>query len=129
MQQFHDSRYLRWAIRHYRSLSQVVFYSKVNQSPQMTAELTEVINPFGLWRETASSAGSVLEKYHMARTPVMPEVMVGPTLGVPTVGASPSAGMIFPPAGQPLNSAIIPDEIHPEEPPTGTFAPVPVAPQ
>ncbi|MCM2324421.1 MAG: hypothetical protein NDJ90_14275 [Oligoflexia bacterium] len=71
MREYQDSRYLRWAIRHYRGVSETVFFKKLDQSPRMTAELVEVANPFGLWRDPASSK-SVLEKYHLVKPAASP---------------------------------------------------------
>lgn len=85
LKEYRDSRYLRWAIRHYRNLSQFVFFQKLDQTPQMTAELTEVNNPFGVWREPAS-AGSVLEKYGIIQA-------VTPT---PSPGIAPAAPSVDP---------------------------------
>jgi hypothetical protein len=67
--EFHDSRYLRWAIRHYRRLSPRIFFQQVEQTPKMTNELVEVANPFGLWREPPEMGkkSSVLEKYHLGK--------------------------------------------------------------
>jgi len=84
MKEYRDSRYLRWAIRHYRNLSEFVFFQKVNQNARMTAELTEMSNPFGVWREPAS-AGSVLEKYGIVQ-PVAP----APSPGVAAPASAPA---------------------------------------
>lgn len=66
MVEYKDSRYLRWAVRHYRAVSEWVFYRKLDQSEQMTQLLVEVSNPFALWRDS-SAERSVLEKYHLAK--------------------------------------------------------------
>ena len=60
--EFHDSRYLRLATRHYRRLSENIFYRKLDLTPQMTSELVETSNPFGLWRDPTQER-PVLEKY------------------------------------------------------------------
>lgn len=67
MKEFHETRYLRWAIRHYRQLSTWIFYQKLDQSPKTTEELVEVSTPFGLWREPADAKQkkSILEKYQI----------------------------------------------------------------
>ena len=98
MKEYRDSRYLRWAIRDYRQLSQWVYFQKVEQSPQMTNDLVDVTHPFGVWREPASSESknSILEKYHIGKAK-SPET-------------TPSGAPIFPatepdvaPSGAPLN--------------------------
>lgn len=63
--EFQDSRYLRWAIRHYRRLNEWVFFRKLNQTEKTTQELVEATNPFGLYKEASPEEGSVLEKYHV----------------------------------------------------------------
>lgn len=67
MKEFHETRYLRWAIRHYRQLSTWIFFQKLDQSPKTTEELVEANNPFGLWREPSNETQkkSVLEKYQI----------------------------------------------------------------
>ncbi len=78
MQEYHDSRYLRWAVRHYRLLSEWVFYRKVEMTPQMTAELVEATNPFGLLREPAAPR-PVLEKYNIVKpNPKPPAALTAP---------------------------------------------------
>lgn len=89
MSEYRDSRYMRWAIRHYKHLSEWVFYRKLEQNPGMTKELVQVTNPFGLWREPASEK-SVLDKYHLGKS------------ATPTPSSAP---MIFPPADQPETAA------------------------
>lgn len=87
MNEFQDSRYLRWAIRDYRHLSEWVFFRKLDQTPAMSAELTEVTNPFGLWREPAAEGGSILEKYHLTKTPAARQ-------------PEPAPSPVFPPSGE-----------------------------
>lgn len=69
-QEYGDVRYLRAANRHYRQMSQWVFYRKVELTPEGTQELMDdVANPFSLWKKNDVAAdGSVLEKYGIART-------------------------------------------------------------
>lgn len=62
MNGFRDSRYLRWAVSHYRRLSEWVFFRRLDLSPQTTQELVQAAQEFGNWREPAA-ADSVLEKY------------------------------------------------------------------
>jgi hypothetical protein len=66
MQEYHDSRYMRWGVRHYRQISEWVFYRKVEMTPQATSELVEASNPFGLLRETSPTL-PVLEKYGLVK--------------------------------------------------------------
>lgn len=95
MKEFQDSRYTRWAIRHYRHLSQIVFLQKVDQTPAMTAELVEVNNPFGLWREPASKR-SILEKYHIGSgpeaSPSAVPMLIPPMEAPQSAAAEPAAG-------------------------------------
>lgn len=41
MTEFHDTRYLSWAVRDYRRLSDALFFRKLEISPQLTADLVE----------------------------------------------------------------------------------------
>lgn|GEM_PF-2517444 len=63
MDEFHDSRYLRWAIARYRRLSEYVFYRRVELSPQMASDLAQAENPFGLMRPAKDYPGGILHKY------------------------------------------------------------------
>ena len=58
------SRYLRFAVSHYRRMSEWVFYRKLELTPQATSELVEAANPFGVYR-TPAEAASILEKYNL----------------------------------------------------------------
>ncbi len=67
--EFHDSRYLRWAVMRYQKISPRVFFRKLDLTPEGTSLLVQPTNPFGLWRKAEGVAG-VLEKYHFeAETP------------------------------------------------------------
>jgi hypothetical protein len=66
MQEYHDSRYVRWGINHYRQVSAWVFYRKVEMTPQATSELVEASNPFGLLKE-ATPTLPILEKYGIVK--------------------------------------------------------------
>lgn len=68
MQEYHDSRYMRWGVNHYRQVSAWIFYRKMEMTPQATSELVEASNPFGLLKE-ASPALPILEKYGIAKAP------------------------------------------------------------
>lgn len=116
MQEFHDSRYLRWAVRHYRQLSEWVFYRKLEASPQATAELVEASNPFGLLREPAADT-PILEKYNLAK-PAVASAPVAP------IGASPGA------AAETVNLPAMPEQAPaieqiPATDPTASFEPHP----
>lgn len=86
MQEFRDSRYMRWGVRHYQRLSEWVFYRKLETTPQATSELVEAANPFGLVREPAG-AKPVLEKYNIVPPPA-PVASIAPA--VPTAPAAAS---------------------------------------
>jgi hypothetical protein len=63
---FHDSRYLRFAIVRYRKMSELVFYRRLELTPGGTSELVQAANPFGLWRDSGGDY-SILQKYHLDR--------------------------------------------------------------
>lgn len=69
MQEFQDSRYVRWAIKDYRRLADLYFYRKVELSPEMSGELVDVAVPVDLkpaqTYEDVSKA-SVIDKYKIA---------------------------------------------------------------
>lgn len=65
---FKDSRYLRWAVQRYRTLSPQVFYRRVELTPEATAELAVLENPFGAWK-TAPELPSILTKYGIRSEP------------------------------------------------------------
>lgn len=67
MAEFHDTRYLRWAVTRYRKLSEHVFYRKVELGPQSTMELAGFSNPFGLVKPPSGEVRGVLEKYGITR--------------------------------------------------------------
>lgn len=63
--EFHDTRYLRWAISYYTKLSEWVFYRRVETGPAMTQELVEASDAFHEWRGQSAEGQSVLEKYNL----------------------------------------------------------------
>ncbi len=79
--EFKDSRYLRWAIQRYRAHSPVVFQRNVELSPEATAELAVLENPFGVWKP-APTAQSILKKYGLReeRAPAAEASTVEPAL-------------------------------------------------
>ncbi len=60
--EFKDSRYLRWAVQNYRSLSPRIFFRQVELSPEATNELVLIERPFSDWASPPKQK-SVLEKY------------------------------------------------------------------
>jgi hypothetical protein len=93
--EFHDSRYLRWAMKHYRKISEWVFFRKLELSPQATVDLVEATNPFGAWRDPNEKAKqTILEKYSIVKagtptiTTVAPEVAASPGTSVDREPAS-----------------------------------------
>lgn len=71
--EFHDSRYLRWAVSYYRKASELAFYRRVEGSPALTEELIG-IGGDETTRGIPEHATSVLEKYGIsAPAPLMPD--------------------------------------------------------
>lgn len=60
--EFHDSRYLRWAVSYYRRASELAFYRRVETSPGLTEELVGAGGD-ETTRGITEKATSVLEKY------------------------------------------------------------------
>ena len=69
--EFRDSRYLRWAVSHYRKLSETVFFRRVELNPEMTSTLVQAENPFEGWRAPAAK-NPILEKYKIILKPEAP---------------------------------------------------------
>jgi hypothetical protein len=145
MEEYHDSRYVRWGVRHYRSVSEWVFYRKVEMTPQMTSELVEASNPFGLLKDSTPDS-PVLEKYGIARAePValppaaenaaaLPPTMPATQPAVPVAGASAPSGAAQAPAadeataqaaGQPDPAATAAAAVTPPAPTTANVAAAP----
>lgn len=61
--EFHDSRYLRWAVSYYRRASELAFYRRVETSPSLTKELVGSGADDDATRGISEKATSVLEKY------------------------------------------------------------------
>lgn len=114
--QFQDSRYLRWAIRHYRQVSEYVFFRRLELSPQMTSELVEVANPLGLSRDISEPDQPVLQKYGVSpRGPATttPNAASGESVKLgndkflatpPNTGVTPTDGKMVPQPVQSMNS-------------------------
>lgn len=66
--EFHDPRYLQWAISRYRKMSEWVFYRRVELTPEGSSQMVEIFAPLGQWR-TQNSSYSVLDKYHLLQGP------------------------------------------------------------
>lgn len=105
MQEYHDSRYVRWAVKHYRGISQWVFYRKLDLTAQGTSELVEASNPFGAWRDTSGvGASTVLDKYGIVPVaPVAPTVAAQPPTadGVPVTAPAVASQPAVDPAALP----------------------------
>ncbi len=67
MQEFADTRYMRWAVNRYKRLSEYVFYRRLEMTPRSTEELASASSPFGAVRPNNESATSVLTKYGIIR--------------------------------------------------------------
>jgi hypothetical protein len=63
LMEYQDSRYLRWAVTRYRTISEYVFYRRVELSPQAAVELLSASNPLGNLRPPKDTEMGVLEKY------------------------------------------------------------------
>lgn len=64
MTQYQDSRYLRWAVRDYRRLSDWIFFRHLELTPEMSSELVDVGNPTAFGSPPVPTGeGSILEKY------------------------------------------------------------------
>jgi hypothetical protein len=63
--QYNDSRYLRWAVIRYREISQSVFFTKVEPTESLTAELASTPEELGARGDAIpiDADRSVLEKY------------------------------------------------------------------
>ncbi len=62
--EYQDTRYLQWAVKDYRLLSQRVFYRALTLTPEASSQMVEATpSPYALWRKDPKQSGSVLEKY------------------------------------------------------------------
>jgi hypothetical protein len=71
MSSYHDSRYLRWAVKEYSKLSERLFYRKLELTATGVVQFVQPTNPFGVWK-MPSEAGSVLEKYAINKNETAP---------------------------------------------------------
>ena len=72
--EYQDTRYLRWAVNRYRSLSEWVFYRKLELSVDGIAALgPQALNPWGKVRPPRERIpGSILERYGILQSPGVP---------------------------------------------------------
>ena len=81
--EYKDTRYLRWAIVHYRRLSEWVFYRRLEPTPDSITKLAETPNnPFSKVRKDEEKR-SVLEKYGI-------EAPSSPSLVLPDAARAPA---------------------------------------
>lgn len=66
--EFNDTRYMRWAIRRYKHISQWFFYRKLELTPKATSELVDAAQPFGLWR-AVNEKKPLVDKYKLFEEP------------------------------------------------------------
>jgi len=78
MAEYKDSRYLRWAAFRYRSLSEHVFYRKMDFTETANRELAGPVNPWGLVRPGDDTRYGVLEKYGLIKPVDSAPVAEGP---------------------------------------------------
>jgi hypothetical protein len=67
MAEYHDSRYLRWAIQDYRRLSELVFFRRLDIAPETSVDIIDAEHPYtGLtpYEMQGTEARSVVEKYY-----------------------------------------------------------------
>jgi hypothetical protein len=129
LEQYRDSRYLRYASSHYKRVSEWIFFRKLELSPQGTVELVEAANPFGLYRTPGDGnlqrPKTVLEKYGLGA-----DVRVGK--GEVDVKAEPEATAAGSDVKQPTASTApaaapetVPSPSQPERAPAADSAPLP----
>jgi hypothetical protein len=106
LQEFHDSRYTRWAVKHYRTLSEWVFYRKLELSPQATVDMAEATNPFGFLRDNSTAPRPVLEKYNIAQPDPVAAQGSGAAAGTTATATPPTAPSPFAPPASPLPPAV-----------------------
>ena len=77
--EYQDTRYLRWAVNRYRSLSEWVFYRKLELSVDGIAALgPQALNPWGKVRPPRERiSGPILERYGILQSPAVPAVTPG----------------------------------------------------
>jgi outer membrane biosynthesis protein TonB len=90
MAEYHESRYFRWVVLRYQTLSELLFFRKLELTPLGTSELVNAVNPLGPVRES-KDAQSILDKYHFIASTIRLEAMTAPIPEVsPTATPSPT---------------------------------------
>lgn len=122
--EFHDSRYLYWAMNRYKRLSEWVFFRKLDLTPEGTSELVHATDPFALWRKDSQEGVSILDKYNLAKGPpqldMKPDEPIQrdvasqeptPVEGTPVAAAQPSSAFSPVPSPQPVTPSPAPTEV------------------
>lgn len=84
LQEYQDSRYLRFASHRYQDLSQWLFDKTLVLSPEGTVQLVQPENPFGLWKKdvTSPETPSLVQKYSLIdpteKPPIAPSLPATP---------------------------------------------------
>jgi len=114
LSEYKDSRYLRWAVKHYRNVSDAVFYRRLEMTPEMTSELVLAFDPFP--SNPVLEITSVLAKYKIVNSEASAVPVSSPTSVVAPASPSPVSA----------SSAIDPNELpFPEPTRDPASAPVP----
>ncbi len=124
--EYQDTRYLRWAVNRYRSLSEWVFYRKLELSVDGIAALgPQALNPWGKVRPPRERIpGSILERYGILQSPGVPVSTPGAELAL--LPAEPAGGGRSPasePAPEP--SPVAAASPSPEPSPVAVASPLP----
>ncbi len=108
--EFHDSRYLRWSVVRYQKISELVFFRKLDLTPEGTSMLVQASNPFALWRKS-EGLSSVLDKYHFE--PQFIEVSEPVSSLKPSSLVSLSSSPMASPSPAPVETVIMPSGLAP----------------
>ncbi len=84
--EFHDSRYLRWAIYRYRQLSDFVFYRKLEggKNPYNIDSKDVATGSFSQFKESPTSSAEVLVKYGIVKERTPASESTTPESGTPS---------------------------------------------
>jgi len=122
--EYRDSRYWRISLARYRRISELVFFRKVEPTPQTTSELVTASNPFAWMRPGDFSSLSVLRKYGLLEDATAADPSPGEPAKVvpasPTPPPTASADSLLVPAAEsaPADQATEnPGEIYPANEP------------
>lgn len=126
--EYQDTRYLRWAVNRYRSLSEWVFYRKLELSVDGIAALgPQALNPWGKVRPPRERIpGSILERYGILQSPGVPVSTPGAELAL--LPAAPAGGGRSPasePSPSPEPSPVAAASPSPEPSPVAVASPLP----